>query len=105
MASIDHKRGDTFRISVAVTEDDKTTPVDITGWTIRSHVRNGSVLIAELEYSAIDEANGQYQLLCEDTTDWPRATIESDIEYIDLLGDVRSTATYQIEVIKDVTYD
>lgn len=37
---ITHKRGDAFKINVSLTEDDNITPINITGWTIRSQVRN-----------------------------------------------------------------
>jgi hypothetical protein len=102
---IRHKRGDTFKIAVIVTEDDGDTRYDLTGWTVRSHIRKSGKLIAELVFGEIDISNGEFSLMVMDTDNWPMGKLESDIEYIDAMGYSHSTETYVIEVIKDVTYD
>jgi hypothetical protein len=99
------KRGDTYHIDVAVTEADGTTPVDLTDWTVRSHVRRRDALIAELDFTAVDLAAGEYSLSYDDTTEWPLGRLSTDIEYTDSTGIIRSTETYIISVIRDVTYD
>lgn len=103
-AVIQHKRGDTYRISVALTEDDGITPIDITGWEVRSHIRKRSRLVCNLEYIPVDRINGKYELLCDDTSDWLKGVLTSDIEYTDSNGGVFSTKTYEINCIEDVTY-
>jgi hypothetical protein len=102
--SISVKRGDTFTLDFALTESDGTTPLDMTGWTVRSQVRRRKTLVADLVFTAIDAAAGTFRLACADTTDWPRGELQSDIEYTDLSGRVISTETYTIEVLEDVTY-
>jgi len=100
-----HKRGDTFKIAVVLTEDDGATRFDLTGWTVRSHIRRRGFLISELVFGDIDITNGEFSLMAEDTSNWPISELESDIEYIDTMGYSHSTETYTVEVIKDVTYD
>lgn len=102
---ITHKRGDTYKIAITVTEDDNVTPINITDWTIRSQVRRRDTLIAELSFEITDGINGKYTLQCEDTTDWPLGKLFTDIEYTDLLGSVVSSETFEIYVIRDITYD
>ena len=102
---IEHKRGDAYSISVTLLEDDGVTPIDLTDYTVRSHIRRGDTLIAELEFTAVDLVNGEYKLSIQDTTGWPLGELVSDIEYTDANGDPRSTETYYIDVIRDVTHD
>jgi len=102
---ITHKRGDTYKIDVTLTESDETTPIDLTGWTVRSHVRRHKALIANLEFTAVDLVNGKFILSKDDTTDWPICELSSDIEYSDAYDEVKSSETYIISVVGDITYD
>jgi len=102
---IEHKRGDTYRIDVVLTESDGSTPIDMTGWTVRSHVRRYKTLISNLNVIYDDRINGEFTLSIDDTTDWPICKLSSDIEYTDENDDVRSSETYTISVIGDITYD
>ena len=102
---ITHKRGDTYKLDVTFTESDGTTPIDLTGWTIRSHIRHHKTLIANLDVIYDDRANGEFTLSIDDTTDWPISDLSSDIEYTDGNDDIKSSETYIISVIGDITYD
>jgi hypothetical protein len=101
-----HKRGDTFRRSGALTVTDYgTTVTDMTGWTGRSHIRDGAGnLIASLTFSWLDAS----QRLCElhapaGTTGWPVGRASLDIELTTPAGEIVSTATQFINIIADVT--
>ena len=105
METVEHKRGDTYSLSISLTAADGTTPVDMTGWTVKSQVRKRKTLISELVFTAVDLSIGSFTLSTTDTLNWPVGTLLSDIEYTDAGGVVRSSETYEIEVIEDITYD
>lgn len=94
--NLNFKRGDTFIL-------DATASMDITGWNIKSQVRKGRELIADLVVTIIDAPNGAYSLFMDDTTDWPDGRLFCDIQYTTDSGQVISTETFTIEVHRDVT--
>lgn len=98
---IPFKRGDTFLLEGTVTQN--STPQDITGWTIRSQVRNGPVLVAALVVSYVDRTLGKYQLRFNNTANWPVRTLQCDIEYTTSSGQIVSSETFDIEVAADIT--
>lgn len=105
-ARLDIKRGDTYVVTVTATEDDGTTPIDLTGWTIRSQIRDAEdVLVAQLRVTVTNAAAGQFTLdqATPDTTGWPVGTCSQDIEYTDPSGRVISTGTFSVRVAKDIT--
>lgn len=97
---INFKRGDSFILGAQA-----TSGIDsLTGWTIRSQVRNGDTLVAELDVDVTDEAACEYTLsFAGSTSAWPLRRLETDIEYTNPGGQVISTETYYINVLKDVT--
>jgi hypothetical protein len=99
------KRGDTFIVEAALTQDGE--PQDLTGWSIRSQVRRGNKLVADLAIELEYEANGAaYSYLLsapEGTTEWPVGTLRSDIEYTMPSGQIASTETFEFECVEDVT--
>lgn len=97
------KRGDTFVLEA--TAQQNGSPQDLTGWAIRSQVRNGSNLVAELDVSYTDRKAGRYRLAClaSATQDWPVKALDCDIEYTSPAGQVVSTETFKIDVKADVT--
>lgn len=103
--AIPFKRGDDFVLNIEVTEND--VPVPITGWTVRSQIRKGSSLLANLIYTAVDETTGKYKLKCSKslTKLWDIGTYDCDIEYTNTLGETVSSETFQIQVIADITRD
>ncbi len=98
---IPFKRGDTFIIEAAVLSG--AVAQDITGWTVRSQVRNGTTLVSELAVEYIDRAAGTYRLRENDTTGWPTKTLQWDIEYTTDAGQIASTETLEILVKPDIT--
>lgn len=101
LMNMTHKRGDTFICQVAVTQD--STPKDLSGWTVRSQVRDNDTLVADLEFSWVDQTAGTYQLRLDDTTAWPTKLLQCDIEYTTDAAQVVSTETFGITCIRDVT--
>lgn len=99
--TIPFKRGDTFLVEGSVS--DNAVPVDLTGWTIRSQVRNGEALVADLGVTITNAAAGQYQLTKNDTTSWPVKDLSCDIEYTTDSGQIVSTETFTISCKADVT--
>jgi hypothetical protein len=99
------KRGDSFILQAALIKGGEAQ--DITEWSIRSHVRRGSKLVADLAIELEYEANGAaYSYLLsapEGTTEWPVGTLRSDIEYTMPSGQISSTETFEFEVVEDVT--
>lgn len=94
------KRGNTFAVQGQVSGLDAN---GITGWEIKSQVRYGHKLIADLTVTVMDTLNGIYQLTCADTTQWPVAVMLADICYTTASGQVVSTETFEIECKSGVT--
>lgn len=100
------KRGDTFNL--ACTYKQNGVAYDLTNFTIRSQVRDSSgALIEELAVAKADQATnpGVFVLSAADPMDWPVDVLSCDIQFSDAEGVVRSTQTFQIPVVEDVTHD
>lgn len=98
---IPFKRGDTFLVEGTVS--DGGTAQDITGWSIRSQLRFGQALVAELEVEYVNRVQGRYRLHKADTTDWPAKLLLCDIEYTTAAGQIVSTETFEIDTKVDIT--
>jgi hypothetical protein len=95
------KRGDTYLVQGTVKNG--ALPQDITGWAIRSQVRDGSKLIAELLVTPDpDPLTGKY-VLEGATENWPVKTLRTDVQYTTDAGQIMSTVTLEITVLPDVT--
>ena len=98
------KRGDTF--TLACTYKQNNMVYDVTNFTIRSQVRDSSgALVEELTVAKADQTEhpGVFVLSAADPMDWPVDVLSCDIQFSDAEGMVRSTQTFQIPVIEDVT--
>ncbi|UGV19953.1 head morphogenesis protein [Pseudomonas phage Pa BHU-15] len=91
-----HTRGDSFVVQGRVSQDG--IPVDITDWVIRSQVRNGSEVVAELVISMTDATKGLYRAEALDTTNWPLVTLDIDIHYAMPGGYKYTTPTGKVAV-------
>ena len=99
--AMDFKRGDTFTISAVVTTNG--VPENLTGWTIKSQLRDGrGALVAELVTAIEDAVNGVYSLTFADTTGWPITELYGDVEYT-FGGTILSTETFTVNVVEDIT--
>lgn len=95
------KRGDTFLIESRATSDG--IPLDLSSGAVRSQVRNGGALVAELDIEWLDRVKGAYRLRANDTTRWPVTVLTCDIEYTFPSGQRVSTETFEIDCVKDET--
>lgn len=106
MATINHKRGDTFELSCSL--ENEGNPVDITNFTITSQVRSpDDTLLQPLTVTVTDAATGAFTLSATptQTETWDTIQYLSDIEFVDGGGEVNSSETFTINVIKDITRD
>ena len=106
MATITHKRGDTFELSCTL--ENEGVAVDITNFTITSQVRGSDdVLLQALTVTKTDAGAGAFTLSATSTQteSWGVQTYLCDIEFIEGGGEVNSSQTFEISVIKDITRD
>lgn len=104
--AITHKRGDSFEVLVEVALNGQI--VDLTGWTIRSQIRDGAKnLLKELTIQAVDLSEGKFIMTATstETEAWSPASYNCDIEFIDPAGFVISSDTFPITVVRDITRD
>ena len=99
--SVPFKRGDTFLVRGTVTNNNVVQ--DLTGWTLRSQIRDGNTLVADLLVTYVDRINGIYELSKSVTTTWPAKTLSCDIEYTMSSGQILSTETFSIACAADIT--
>jgi putative intracellular protease/amidase len=96
------KQGDTFDYSgPAEVLDAAGAPVDLTGWTVASHVRfpdKGSKFILTATW-----VGANVRLRSTETLSWPIGIAEIDVEFTSPAGDVVSTETVRFEVTADLT--
>lgn len=102
------KRGDTYIFDAQVQVKDEVTGEitgqDITNWTIRSHIRFGGKLISTCSIEKTEPLTGKYRItIPEGTNNWPTVNLEQDIEYVSSNGQIISTETFTVSVVKDIT--
>lgn len=106
MATITHKRGDTF--AIACTIENAGVAVDITGWTIASQARGtDDTILQTFTVTITDAATGSFSISATSTQTelWTIGNYSVDIEFIDDSGEVNSTETFTLSVIRDITRD
>jgi hypothetical protein len=103
MLTIPIKQGNTFLLEAAVVQQHRNTPVDITGWTITCHVKNGTTLIQNLTVTIVNALKGLYTLRCDDTTQWPTTALRADVLYETSSGQIISTETFTVDCKVSVT--
>ncbi len=104
MATLNHKRGDTF--DFLFTAEVSGVALDLTGYTITSQARGSDDSVLQtFTVTITDAANGQFTITATDaeTELWTPATYSMDIEFVDGSGTVISTETFTLNVIADVT--
>lgn len=106
MATITHKRGDTFELSCTL--ENEGNAVDITNFTIACQVRAADdTLLQALTVTKTNAVGGVFTLgaTATETETWGVAQYVADIEFIEVAGEVNSSETFTINVIKDITRD
>lgn len=98
------KRGDTFALTCTYKTDG--VPTAITGYTIRSQIRQvNKTLVATLTSTPANQSTdpGVFTLTPDtNTEDWPVETLLCDIE-ITQSGVIRSTNTFAVPIVRDIT--
>jgi len=103
MNYLQFKRGDTYHLSVTLT-DDEGQAIDISGYDISSQVRTPTgELISTLTTTLTDPTNGVFTLEDTETEDWPVGCQFQDIEYTGTGGTITSTETFKVDVKEDIT--
>lgn len=96
------KSGNTFSLQNRVTN--QSGPVNLSGWVIKSQVRDGQTLVANLTATITDAGSGEYSLkFVGSTSTWPVKKLRCDIQYRTSDGVVVSTETFFIDVEQGVT--
>lgn len=99
-------RGDDFVIPMTLTDPDNNgTPVDITGWTIASQVRYARKLIADLDVTITNAAQGEFSISLpkEQTALWPVRKLKCDIQFDRPVEGRVSSQTFIIDCTEDQT--
>lgn len=107
MSTISHKRGDSFSLSGAI-KDAQGVAVDLTGASLRCHLRQpDGVLIQALTCAITDAAAGTYSIsaTAAEAAVWPLGNAKFDVELTDAQGAVTSTDTVTLKVVEDITRD
>lgn len=104
-----HKRGDTFDRSGPVTVTENGAPLpDLTGWTARCQIRTADGrLIAEPVFTWLDAVAGLCRVHVPNapgTAAWPIGPALLDIQFTSPGGDVVSTQTADLQIVKDITH-
>jgi len=101
------KRGDDWSLVGVYKEND--VGVDITNYTIRSQLRDANMnLVCELTVTKSNQTTtpGGFVLSIpagSDTSTWPIGLLVSDIEFLPPGGKKKSTETFQVPVVDEVT--
>jgi hypothetical protein len=107
MATITHKRGDTFNLECNA-EDQYGDAVSIADFTITSQIRSADdALLQALTVTKTEEAAGLFTLsaTATQTEAWAPGNYDCDIEFTNTDGAVVSTETMTIVILKDITRD
>lgn len=104
MATITHKRGDTFELTCSL--ENQGNDVDITGWTVAAQLRKtDDTLVQNMTITVTNAAAGEFTISAPDTEtdDWPIENLEIDVQFTESSGNISSSETFTIAVIKDIT--
>ena len=104
MATINHKRGDTF--DFLFTAENNGVAIDLTGYTITSQARaSDDTVLQSFTVTITSAVNGQFTLTAAvaATELWTPGAYNMDIEFVDGSGVTVSTQTFTLNVIADVT--
>lgn len=104
MTTFSHKRGDTF--ALACSAENAGVAVDLTNYTISSQIRDTADSVIEtLTVTKTSAVDGEFTMSATATQTelWTLGSHQCDIEFVSASGEVDSTETFTISVIKDIT--
>lgn len=104
MTTITHKRGDTFAINCTI--ENQGVAVDVTNWTIACQARaDDDTILQTFTVTITDAAAGLFTVSATPAQSelWSIGNYSVDIEFIDGSGEVNSTETFILSVIRDIT--
>jgi hypothetical protein len=105
------KRGDTVRLGCTVF-DEANLPADLSLVEVQAQVRQeaeAADLVAQMRVEWVDRAQGRFELWApgdSTTAGWPLGNLRIDVQYSQSAGAlniVRSTETFYLLVVRDVT--
>ena len=104
MDTLKLKGGAPLPLSLAFTEDDEVTPIDITGWEISVQVRAYPSMqaVGGLIYADITGGVGEAALVIP-AEHLPAGFLAYDIRCVDAAGTPVHTETYYLDVIDPIT--
>ena len=104
MATISHKRGDSVEWALTVSVDGSAA--DITDWSIRAQLRQGSTLTESLTVTKTNSSIGVFVIsaTATETASWAVGSHSCDVEFTQG-SDVFSTETFTLKVLEDITRD
>ena len=94
------KRGDSFLLALVTRVDGARQ--DLTNWGVRAAIASCYGVINELTVTFTNRAQGEFELSA-DTTEWPIGVIEFDIRYTTDVGQIVTTNSVKVNVIKSDT--
>ena len=100
------KIGDSFTMACVYKQND--TPVNVSDFIIRSQIRDSlTVLVVELTVTKANQITnpGVFILSIAGVIDWPIDILFCDIQFSDSENIIRSTQTFLIPVVEDITHD
>lgn len=103
----DHVRGDDFEISCQLEFTESGDPVPLTGWTLKSDLRDRrGNLVQRLTLRIDDAAQGAFSFFASaaEAENWPaKGPVFGDVETIDPSGRTQSTRPFMTNVLEDMT--
>ena len=100
---IEHKRGDTFQLVGWLGSSDNKS--SLAGMSIKSQMRDATNAIFYSFQPSIDSAANIFLLEASSlvTAAWPLGAYTCDVQMTDSAGVVRSSPTFTIKIVADVT--
>jgi hypothetical protein len=102
---LEHKRGDTLLLHCQALIS-QGVPRDLSGWHVRAQLRDARDAVLPGLAVVVDvPAEGRYTLRAPAvaTCGWAPSRAELDIEYEDPDGNVISTETVSLRIVRDIT--
>ena len=94
------KRGDSFLLALVARVDGVRQ--DLTNWEVRAAIGTCYGVVDEITVAFTNRAQGEFELSA-DTTEWPIGVLEFDIRYTTDVGQIVTTNSVKVDVVKSDT--